>query len=226
LFSRLLKGTITYLKLRERVSFCMSEDALEMRRLYLALGEDLVRSGQIYTAEDVFYLISGELDDLVWGAGNAEAMRERITARKAAIAADREVEIDDIVIGEDPIAGPAPEAGDAEYLVGIPGSSGVVEGCARILGSPYDFKPTQGDSEILVVPFMDVGWTPLFSSIAGIVAETGGQLSHSAIIAREFGLPAVVGVRQATKIIRQGQPISIDGGRGIVRLGHMGKGME
>jgi pyruvate,water dikinase len=166
------------------------------------------------------------LDELVAGSGNAAAVREKVMARKEAVAADAGVEIDDIVLGEDPVTGPPPEAGDADYLVGIPGSPGVVEGRARILGSPYDFRPGQGDNEILIVPFMDIGWTPLFSSIAGIVAETGGQLSHSAIIAREFGLPAVVGVRQATKIIRQGQTISIDGGRGIVHLGHMGKGME
>ncbi len=226
LFSRLLDGTVTYLKLRERVSFCMSEDAFEMRRLYLALGEDLVRRGQINLADDIFYLMSDELDDLFTGSGDSAAVREKIGIRKAVLEKDAGVELADIVCGEEPDTDPCPVIGDAETLVGIPGSPGLADGCARVLTNPYDFRPGNSDNDILVVPFMDVGWTPLFSSIAGIVAETGGQLSHSAIIAREFGLPAVVGVRRATQIITDGQPIGIDGGRGIVHLGREGKGME
>ena len=68
------------------------------------------------------------------------------------------------------------------------------------------------------MPYSDVGWTPLFSSIGGIVAETGGQLSHAAIVAREYGLPAVVGVKNATRLIREGQPVSVDGNQGRVYL--------
>jgi pyruvate,water dikinase len=226
LFSRLLNGTITYLKLRERVSFCMSEDAFQMRRLYLSLGVHLVSCGRIELAEDVFYMMSDELDGLVAGSGDVPAMRKTIRDRRAAIEADAGVEVPDIVCGENVGTEPGQVADDAECLVGIPGSPGVTEGRARVVTDPYGFRPEHGETDILVVPFMDIGWTPLFSSIAGIVAETGGQLSHSAIIAREFGLPAVVGVRRATHIIRSGQTISIDGGRGIVRLGNMGKGME
>jgi pyruvate,water dikinase len=66
-----------------------------------------------------------------------------------------------------------------------------------------------------------VGWTPLFSGIGGIVAETGGQLSHTSIIAREYGLPAVVSVRQATHLISDGQPITVDGAKGRVYLKHL-----
>jgi pyruvate,water dikinase len=83
--------------------------------------------------------------------------------------------------------------------------------------APGDFKK----HDVLVVPFMDVGWTPLFSVVGGIVAETGGQLSHSAIVAREYGLPAVVGVRGATNILQDGQPVTVDGGRGRIYLGHV-----
>ena len=72
--------------------------------------------------------------------------------------------------------------------------------------------------DILIVPFTDVSWTPLFAGIGGLIAETGGQLSHSAIIAREFGLPAVVNVKQATRLIREGQTVVVDGDRGCVFL--------
>lgn len=74
--------------------------------------------------------------------------------------------------------------------------------------------------DILIVPFTDVGWTPLFPSIGGIITETGGQLSHGAIIAREYGLPAVLSVRNATKIIKNGQKLTIDGYTGRVYLKH------
>ncbi len=73
-------------------------------------------------------------------------------------------------------------------------------------------------SDILVVPFSDVGWTPLFAGIGGIVAETGGQLSHAAIVAREYNLPAVVSVRDATRRICDGQALTVDGGQGRVYL--------
>ena len=72
-----------------------------------------------------------------------------------------------------------------------------------------------------MVPFTDVGWTPLFPGIGGVVAETGGQLSHTSIVAREYGLPAVVSVRQATHMIRDGQPVTVDGDAGRVYLKHV-----
>ena len=73
-------------------------------------------------------------------------------------------------------------------------------------------------AEINIVPFTDVGWTPLFPGVGGLVAETGGQLSHSAIVAREYGLPAVVSVKKATHLIREGQQIIVDGDGGMVYL--------
>jgi pyruvate,water dikinase len=147
--------------------------------------------------------------------------RERIVERREAMEADAGIEIDDIVCGEDvaPVAGEVPEEGDC--LVGIPGSSGLAKGYARVVTDPYEFKPDPLGNDILVVPFMDVGWTPLFSDLKAIVADTGGQLSHSAIIAREFGVPAVVSVRGATRLIADGQPLTVDGNRGIVHLKHL-----
>jgi pyruvate,water dikinase len=72
--------------------------------------------------------------------------------------------------------------------------------------------------DILIVPFTDVSWTPLFPAVGGVVAETGGQLSHSAIVAREYGLPAVVNVKNATLLIKDGQSIVVDANQGRVYL--------
>jgi pyruvate,water dikinase len=73
--------------------------------------------------------------------------------------------------------------------------------------------------EILIAPFTDAAWTPLFIPAAGVVVETGGLLSHAAIVAREFGIPAVVAVKGATSVIQDGQTVTIDGAAGTVTLG-------
>jgi len=86
---------------------------------------------------------------------------------------------------------------------------------------PLEAPADLGSLDILVVPFTDVGWTPLLSGVGGIVAEAGGQLSHTAIIAREYGVPAVVSVRGATRELRSGDPITLDGSRGRVYRGHV-----
>jgi pyruvate,water dikinase len=221
IFTRLLRGTVTYLGLRERISFLMSEDAFQMRRVYLAMGRRLVDRNDLHGPDDVFYLMYDELEKLLEGSCDQVVARERIEARKAAALADAEMEIDDVICGEEVLSdSPAPPE-DVEKLVGIAGSRGVVRGYARIVTDPYETVSGLSDEDILVVPFMDVGWTPLFSRAGGVVAETGGQLSHSAIVAREFGLPAVVGVRKATRAIRDGQPITVDGNRGVVYLKHV-----
>jgi phosphoenolpyruvate synthase/pyruvate phosphate dikinase len=108
-----------------------------------------------------------------------------------------------------------------EYLSGIRGSSGRAQGYARIVLSPAHAPADLDREHILVVPFTDVGWTPLFPGVGGIVAETGGQLSHTSIVAREYGLPAVVSVRQATHLIQEGQLITVDGDAGRVYLKHV-----
>jgi phosphohistidine swiveling domain-containing protein len=220
-FVRLLAGTITYLKLREQISFCMSEDAYQMRRLYLALGYILVERKHIDRTDDIFYLNYDELENLLEGALDPLVARDEIEKRKAMMEVDAGIAVDDIVCGEDITYETARVTDDADTLAGIPGSAGIVRGYARIVTDPYKFRSDLSKDDILVVPFMDVGWTPLFSTAGGIVAETGGQLSHSAIIAREFGLPAVVGVRRATRVITEGQPITVDGGSGIVHLKHI-----
>jgi pyruvate,water dikinase len=103
-------------------------------------------------------------------------------------------------------------------LTGISGSAGIIRGRARIVRDPSLAPQDLSREDILVVPFTDVGWTPLLAGIGGIVAETGGQLSHTAIVAREYGLPAVVSVKHATQLLREGQLIVVDGGLGCVYL--------
>ncbi|KIQ85267.1 phosphoenolpyruvate synthase [Bacillus sp. L_1B0_8] len=104
----------------------------------------------------------------------------------------------------------------AEAIVGLPVSSGVVEGRARVILNMEDANLEDGD--ILVTAFTDPGWTPLFVSIKGLVTEVGGLMTHGAVIAREYGLPAVVGVENATKLIKDGQRIRVHGTEGYIEV--------
>lgn len=114
---------------------------------------------------------------------------------------------------------PAPSAAaDAATLTGVPGSRGTVTGTARIVRGPADFARVR-PGDILVCPFTDPAWTPLLRIAAGVVTETGGLLSHAAIVAREHGIPAVLGVPYATSSLRDDAVITIDGTAGTVTAG-------
>ncbi|HEY1017017.1 MAG TPA: PEP-utilizing enzyme, partial [Herpetosiphonaceae bacterium] len=104
----------------------------------------------------------------------------------------------------------------AGAIVGLPVSAGVAEGRARVILSMEDAALEEGD--ILVTAFTDPSWTPLFVSIKGLVTEVGGLMTHGAVIAREYGLPAVVGVDSATALIKDGQRIRVHGTEGYIEI--------
>jgi pyruvate,water dikinase len=118
--------------------------------------------------------------------------------------------------GEAPIASVDREDVPGGALVGTGVSAGVVEGVARVVRDPAEETIERG--EILVAPSSDPGWTPLFLNAAGMVVEVGGRMSHGALVAREYGLPAVVSVPEATRRIETGQRVRIDGTRGTVEI--------
>ena len=105
----------------------------------------------------------------------------------------------------------------AEVLTGLPVSPGIVAGSARVI-LRSDTTEQVRPGEVLVAPFTDPGWTPYFLQAAAIVMDRGGLLSHGSIIAREYGIPAVVNVGPATQIIRTGQMLHVDGTRGRVQI--------
>jgi pyruvate,water dikinase len=110
-----------------------------------------------------------------------------------------------------------PDAKDANEIRGFAASAGVVEGIARVLTSVNDIGQMM-EGEILVCPVTAPSWAPLFSKIKAAVSDIGGTMSHAAIVAREYGMPAVVGTGQGTKRIRSGQRLRVDGDRGIVTI--------
>jgi rifampicin phosphotransferase len=106
-----------------------------------------------------------------------------------------------------------------DTITGFPGAAGVVEGTARVLRAPEDAAQL-GDSEILVTTVTNIGWTPIFPRAAAVVTDVGAPLSHAAIVARELGIPAVVGCGNATMRVHSGDRVRVDGGNGTVEVLH------
>lgn len=217
-FARVLKSTTTYITLRERTSFLISEDSYHLRRAFLALAGRAVERGLLRNRDDVFYLFLDEVRQLVGGGLSASTIHVRVEQRRAALVADAALELPDTLCGEMVDTTILPACDTQDYLTGIVGSAGVAMGTAHIILDPAHAPVSLSSGAILVVPFTDVSWTPLFVGAGGVVTETGGQLSHSAIVAREYGLPAVVNVKNATRLIQDGQRIVVDGNQGRVYL--------
>jgi phosphoenolpyruvate synthase/pyruvate phosphate dikinase len=185
------------------------------KQALLKEAERLVQADVIHEKEDIYYLTFEELHEAV---RTNELDYQIISRRKdeyesyEKLTAPRVITSDgEIVAGEY-----KREHLPAEAIVGLPVSSGVIEGHARVILNLEDTVLEGGD--ILVTSFTDPSWTPLFVSIKGLVTEVGGLMTHGAVIAREYGLPAVVGVENATKLIRDGQRIRVHGTEGYVEI--------
>ena len=189
------------------------------RRNLLASGEELVRAGVLERRDDPFFLNLPELH--VLGMGAPGRWRELVQERREAIRREeRRRQIPRILLsdGEAFYQGmvAAADEASARLLVGSPVSPGVAEGVAHVVFQPHQAQLKPG--EILVCPGTDPAWTPLFLAAAGLVMEVGGMMTHGAVVAREYGIPAVVGVDRATQRIKTGQRIRVDGSSGKIWL--------
>ena len=215
-FARVLRWGRSSARMRENMKSEAVRWLVAIRHALLALGGRMVDEGEIESADDVFFLEYEELPTLVRGADRD--WRAVISERRAEHDRLARLTPPPVVIGEwDETAGSWTVPKGARVLKGISVSAGVVRGPARVFLS-VDTDEQVLPGEILVAPFTDPGWTPYFVPAAGIVMDMGGLLSHGSIIAREYGIPAVVNVGPATRIIRTGQIIEVDANVGEVRL--------
>ena len=176
------------------------------------VGDAAVAAGAIEDRDDVFFLDLAQARKALIGVDHRDEVREN---RESYAVELRRRHIPRVLLsdGTEPetlIRTDTPEGA----LVGSPASVGVVSGPARVILDPAGAHLEPG--EILVAPSTDPGWTPLFLTAAGLVMEMGGSMSHGAVVAREYGLPAVVGVPDATSRIRTGQWVTVDGAAGLV----------
>ena len=205
----------TFAGYREYPKYHMVSRYFVYKQALLAEADRLAAAGVLREREDVFYLTFGELGVVMrTGKADENLIRERKDAfrAQAALTPPRVLTSDGEALTGSYRRGDIP----AGALTGLPVSAGTVEGRARVV---LDLAEAGlGADDILVTPYTDPSWTPVFVAIKGLVTEVGGLMTHGAVIAREYGLPAVVGVEHATRLIRDGQRIRIHGTDGYVEL--------
>ena len=208
----LIRNFIGY---REYPKYGMVNRYFVYKQALLKEAEQLVQANVLHEKEDIYYLTFEELREVV----RTNKLDYQIISKRKdeykfyeKLTPPRVITSDgEIIAGEY-----KRENLPAEAIVGLPVSSGVIEGRARVILNMEDADLEDGD--ILVTSFTDPSWTPLFVSIKGLVTEVGGLMTHGAVIAREYGLPAVVGVENATKLINDGQRIRVNGTEGYVEI--------
>ncbi|HYH98353.1 PEP/pyruvate-binding domain-containing protein [Hyalangium sp.] len=224
LFEHLLTWTQRAVGFRERARMKQALLYTRLRRISLTLGEKLTQRGQLRAAEDIFFLTYPEIDALLSGtamfAGGTAALIALRRAQHAELSQLSPPDTFTLREGE-ALTSAMTEASNEDSseggpLTGIGTCGGQVTARGTVMEDLADSHLlTAGD--ILVTRQTDPGWAPVFFLIKGLVMERGGMLSHGSILAREFGLPSVVGVKDATRRIRQGQTLSVDGDLGHVR---------
>lgn len=210
LFGKVLKQARSFTAFRENSHYDVTRSLHVFRILFNEVGNRFVKLGFLQNPADIVYLTYFEMKDIILTVFhgiadvNVKALTAKINARKAEQERrakrwrERNIVFD-----------------ETGALKGIPVCQGVVSGPARIVTGPRDFhRVKKGD--ILVAPYTNPAWTPLFSITVGLVVETGGAASHAAIIAREYGIPAVMGVTKASEILQDGEIITVNGLTGAV----------
>jgi phosphoenolpyruvate synthase/pyruvate phosphate dikinase len=217
LFSTILGMARTYVGFRENQRFNLDKWITRERQAYLEIGKQLVASGLLQEPTQVFFLFRNEIRRIIRGISDLDekAIKELVEKRFDDFLRYENVTPPKFLKGNREFDDPLPES--TEGFKGMPASQGVITGYVRVLGSVEEVSQVQA-GEILIVPRTDPGWTPVFSKIGGLITETGGILSHGAVVSREFGIPAVTNVRNACNTFRTGQKVTIDGNRGVVVL--------
>lgn len=220
--ARLVKALIRRFRelggLRESPKFFVVRLLSIYRYALLAEGQKLVTAETLTRADDVMFLKLRELQAL--GAGDPRDWKTLVADRRSVYEREmRRTRIPRILLSDGTSYYDAPStlaSGDPHVLTGSPVSAGVVEGRVRVVLDPHGVEILPG--EILVCPATDPAWTPLFLATGGLITEVGGMMTHGSVVAREYGIPAVVGVSQATEHLQTGQLVRVDGSTGTVEI--------
>jgi pyruvate,water dikinase len=215
--------------IREEVMFYLTSGWPVLRLLALELGERLVDIGTINIPDDVFYLVTEELTKAINARNEKNAIPEyqQLTSERRELREARKRlhppgTIPEVASNNPGVAFKETQTKNdpnSDILRGIPVSPGTITSPASLIKSPAEFEKMQPDS-ILVCPMTNPAWTPLFAHATGLVTDMGGILGHGSIVAREYGIPAVVGTGTITQRTKHGQKIRVDGDAGIVELIH------
>jgi rifampicin phosphotransferase len=215
-FLHLLAEARTLLQIREDTHFYATLSLPILRRTLLEMGRRLAAAGTLAAAEDVFHLTIEELQPaggVTAMAGQAAVLRAAVQRRKSARARLEKVPlIDPRLFPQRALPGDA-------LLRGMAGSPGVAQGPARIVRDRSEFNKLQ-PGDVLVAAYTNPSWTPLFQRAAAVIVDSGSPASHAAIVAREYGIPAVMATLNGTSTLQDGELIRVDGSRGMVYKVH------
>ncbi|WP_417629156.1 rifamycin-inactivating phosphotransferase [Nonomuraea insulae] len=212
---RMIDRVRTFIGYREYPKYGIISRYFVYKQAVLEEAERLVRAGVLSEKEEIYYLTFQELHDVV---RSNSVDHQLIQRRKDAFRSYQALTPPRVLTSDGEVITGAYRRDDvpAGALIGLPVSAGTVEGRARVILDMARADLEAGD--ILVTTYTDPSWSPLFVGITGLVTEVGGLMTHGAVIAREYGLPAVVSVEQATRLIRDGQRIRVHGTDGYVEL--------
>jgi phosphohistidine swiveling domain-containing protein len=209
-----------YARLRENQRYTWQRGLAHLRRLYLLAGRLLVSQGRLARPEDVFFLTADEVQDALCSPGESLAGRVALRAREYE-ANRRRADYPAFLRGDHPLSEGTDDAGGQAsiggVLRGVPASPGIGRGRARVVTVPEELEAVR-DGEVLVARAADPGWTVVFDRVAALALETGGQLSHAAVVAREYRLPAVVAVAGLLDRVRTGAELIVDGTHGTIQI--------
>ncbi|SCZ78094.1 PEP/pyruvate-binding domain-containing protein [Acidaminobacter hydrogenoformans] len=197
---------------REEISSLYTFGYGQFRTCFINIAEQLVAGGVIDDREDIYYLHWDELIKLFENQQSAP-QQDLVSSRQRAMALYRSAVLPEMILGSEQ---PPVMVYVQDSLRGIPTSLGAYSGPARVIQGINEFEKVQ-DGDVLIIPFSDVGWTPLFAKAGAVISESGGMLSHSSIVAREYRIPAVVSVAGACRI-EDGVQVAVNGYTGDVVL--------
>jgi phosphohistidine swiveling domain-containing protein len=204
-----------YKQYRENVTYLYTKNYSYFRPIFLQISSKLVKENILNDVNDVFYLSYDEIKDTI-KRKEGDGVKALVEKRKREIESVRLIDPPELIFSDkQPEMRVASE--NQKTLKGLAVSSGKFYGTARIVKTIAD-AINVGEGDIIVIPYSDVSWTSLFTKVGGIISESGGMLSHSAIIARELNIPAVVAVRNAMNI-KDGSSLLLDGDLGEIKIG-------
>ena len=211
----LLEMTQVYMRLRENQRFHYDQLLFKIKRILMRVGDLLAEQGKLDAPGDIVLLEIDEIRQLAHGALPPEVAQERIARRRLEADRNRVADHPEFLVGE---GMPVPsDLDERRVLTGMGISPGRITGKVRVLRDLRESRKLER-GDILVTRATDPGWTPLFLTAGGLVMELGSLLSHGAVVAREYALPAVVNVANATRRLHDGQEIALDGAKGLIYI--------
>ena len=212
-FKRAYRQARKFRLLRERVSSSYIYGYGLFRYLFLALGDKLVKRKILDTKEDIFYLEESQIRAIFANTISKEIIQKSVRYHKNKMKEQENITPPEVIYGQNE---PVLNIEASSEFQGVPASAGFYSGPACVVRSANEFEKVK-EGDVLIIPFSDVGWTPLFPKAGAVVSESGGMLSHCAIVAREYGIPSVVSALGIMGV-KDGQVLTVDANAGVVYI--------